>query len=164
MKQIKGISFIEILVVVAVFAVLGVLISRITILTLRGSNKSDDVVKVRENLDYAIAIMERNIRNADKVSPCPNIDPTRIDYIANGGLASSFSCVGTGTDESYVASGSARLTGTDVKINSCSFTCIPEAGVVPPSVIIDLTASETNSGDVDNAVVSTSTKILLRSY
>lgn len=164
MKNLKGISFIEILVVVAVFAVLGILVSRITILTLRGSNKSDAVVKVRENIDYAIAIMERNIRNADKVEPCPNSDQTRIDYIADVGGATSFSCVGMGTENSYIASGSARLTGTDVKINSCSFSCAPQEGGIPPSVVINLEVQDNKAAGVDSAKVTTSSKILLRSY
>jgi Tfp pilus assembly protein PilW len=164
MKNLRGISFIEILVVVAIFAVLGILVSRITLLTLRGSSKSDAVVKVRENLDYAIAIMERNIRNADKVDPCPNTDNTRLDYIGNDGGPTSFSCVGVGTDNGYIASGSARLTGTDVKINACSFYCTAQSGNIPTSVVINLELQDVKAIGIDSAKVTTSSKIILRSY
>jgi Tfp pilus assembly protein PilE len=163
-KYSKGISFIEILVVVAIFAILGLLISRITLLTLRGSNKSDTIVKVRENLDYAIAIMERNLRNSDKVDPCPTTGTDRVDYIANGGGATYFSCVGTGTNTSYISSGSARLTGTDIKINTCSFSCVPQSGNTPPSVVINLEVQDTRALGIDSAKVSTSTIIQTRSY
>lgn len=164
MNNSKGISFIEILVVVAIFAVLGILVSRITLLTLRGSSKSDAVVKVRENLDYAIAIMERNIRNADKVEPCPNPDTSRLDYVGSDGGPTSFSCVGVGTDTGYIASGSARLTGTDVKINECNFFCTNQTGNVPPSVVINLELQDAKAIGVDSAKVTTSSKIILRSY
>ena len=94
-KQIsaRGVSFIEILVVIAIFAILGVLVGRITLITLRGSNKSESLGKVRTNLDYSLAVMERQLRNAETASPCNNTAVTTINYTDIDGIPSSFSCV-----------------------------------------------------------------------
>jgi prepilin-type N-terminal cleavage/methylation domain-containing protein len=85
----KGVSFIEILVVIAIFAILGVLVARITVVTLRSSNKSDSLVKVRENMDFSLAVMERGLRNATAVVPCPNPDTTVLNYVDSEGVSSS---------------------------------------------------------------------------
>jgi hypothetical protein len=163
-KFFLGVSFIEILVVVAIFAILGVLVGRITLITLRGSNRSDALVKVRENLDYSLAVMERQIRNAEAVSPCPNPDTTRIDFFDRDGLASSFSCQSIGPT-GYVASGSARLTSNEIKITACSFTCTPAAGGnVQPSVMISLEGASANISGIEAANVTATTTIFLRTY
>jgi prepilin-type N-terminal cleavage/methylation domain-containing protein len=159
----KGVSLIEMLVVVAIFAVLGILISRVILTTLRGSNKSNSLVKVRENLDYALAVMERQIRNADSVTTCPNPDHSRIDYRDGRGTATFFSCANIGP-AGYVASGSARLTSSEIGITSCSFSCTPAVGRVPPSVTINLIGEDPNSPGVEGAQVTVTTSIFLRTY
>lgn len=159
----KGVSLIEILIVVAIFAVLGLLISRVILTTLRGSNRSDSLVKVRDNLDYALSVMERQIRNADSVSPCPNPDTTRVDFRDSNGIATYFACTNVGAS-GYVASGSARLTNDEVAITACSLTCTPTTGRVPPSVNISLEARGANQTGVERAIVTIATKIFLRTY
>ena len=160
----KGISLIEILIVVAIFAVLGVLISRVILTTLRGSSRSDNLVKVRDNLDYALSIMERQIRNAESVSPCPNSPPyTRIDFRDSNGIAAYFACTNVGAS-GYVASGSARLTSDQVAITACSLVCNAASGRVPPSVDISLEARGANQTGVERAMVTAVTKIFLRTY
>lgn len=159
----KGVSLIEMLIVVAIFAVLGILISRVILTTLRGSNKSNSLIRVRENLDYSLAVMERQIRNADGVTTCPNPDPLRIDYRDERGVATFFSCANVGT-AGYVASGSARLTSSEIGITSCSFACTPASGRVPPSVTINLVGEDPNSRGVEGARVTVTTSIFLRTY
>ena len=159
----SGVSFIEILVVIAIFAILGVLVARITLVTLRGSNKSDSLIKVRENLDFSLAVMERGIRNAEAVIPCPNPDTTVLNYSDSEGVSSSFSCVNVGAT-GYVASASARLTSDEIKITSCSISCTQGAGAVPPSVTISLEAADARATGVEAAQVSATTKIFLRTY
>lgn len=162
-KFVRGISFIEILITVAIFAVLGILIGRIVLVTLRGSNKSEAMIKVRENLDYAVAVMERQIRNAEMVSPCPNASVSRIDYRDAIGMASYFSCTIAGND-SYLASGSSRLTSNEVYITSCNFICSPAQDNKQTSVTIDLEARDSRSLSIETARTSASTQIFLRTY
>jgi prepilin-type N-terminal cleavage/methylation domain-containing protein len=163
MKE-KGMSLLEVLVVVAIFAILGILVARSIILTLQGSQKSESLVRVRENLDYSLSIIERQIRSANSVTPCPNIDTNVINFIDQNGVASSFSCVNPGLADSYLASGSARLTNDNVGIVSCTFSCTNSGSSNPPLVTIDLTVKDASSSANQQTSVTASTQIYLRNY
>jgi prepilin-type N-terminal cleavage/methylation domain-containing protein len=152
----KGMSLIEILVVVTIFAILGILTTQAVFLTLQGSKKSESTVRVRENLDYAVGVMERHLRNANSIISC---SMGVINYTDQNGSAGSFSCI-----DNYVASGSARLTSDTVSIESCSFTCTTGVSTNPPLVNISLEAQDANIIGIQNTTVSTSTQIYLRSY
>jgi type II secretory pathway pseudopilin PulG len=143
MKRNSGISLIEILVVMGVFAVLGILTTRSVILSLQGSKKGDALVKVRENVNYAMAVMERQLRNAEEITACTS---SSILYKDSLGGDSSFSCSG-----GYIASGSARLTSSEVVITACSFICTPST---PPQIDINIAAEG----------ISATTKVDLRTY
>ena len=161
-KNILGISLLEVLVVMTIFAVLGILVTQSIILTLQGSKKSESIVKARENLDYSLNIIERQIRNASSIISCP--DQHTINYQDQKGLPTSFSCQQTGTPDSYIASGSSHLTGNAVRVAACSFTCIEETTANPALVKVDLTLREASSSGVQSANVSASTQIYLRNY
>lgn len=163
-ESIKGMSLLEILVVTAIFAVLGIITTRAVILTIGGSKKSESLIKVRENLGNSMGIIERQLRNADSISECPNSSSTTISYIDQDGNAASFSCSGLGTDDAYVASGSARLTNNLVKITSCNFTCVPGSSINPASVSVSLSAQDVAATGIVTSKVSLSTQIFLRNY
>lgn len=158
-----GISLLEILVVITVFAVLGIIIARSVFLTLGGSKKSDSQVKIRENVNYALSIIERQIRNANSIVTCPNSPTTTLEYLDENGVSASFSCVNVGGSDSYIASSSARLTSGDIQIVSCSLACIPGDGGVPQSVKINVTAQDAASATAESYVDFT-TEIFLRTY
>lgn len=153
----KGISLIEILVVVTIFAFLGIIISSSIILTLQGSKKSESVVTVRENLDYSMSIIERQIRNADSITDCStNI----INYVDQFGKTSSFSIA-----DFAVASGSAILTSDAVKITSnSSFNCYLATPNTQPYIDIILTAQSATLTGAQASSVTTTTRIYLRTY
>jgi Tfp pilus assembly protein PilW len=154
--NVQGISLIEILVVIMIFAILGILISRVILVTLRGSGKTDSLVRIRENLSYSLSIMEREIRNAETIS-CPS--PTRVNYSNSRGVAAYFSC-----QDNRVASGSAWLTSEEISITACSFNCTESSGQVPPSLTISLEARDALVAGVEASQVTATTKILLRTY
>ena len=164
-KNSLGISLIEILIVIGIFAVLGILSTRAVLLSLQGSKKGDSQIKVRENLDYAISIIERNLRNAGRVSSsCLGVASSTISYSDSNDISTSFSCLNIGS-AGYVASGSARLTSDEIKIIACSFTCTAGSGSTPPKVAIDFQAVDAGtSGSKEGATVSISTEINLRTY
>ncbi len=167
MRKIKGFSLIEILVVLAVFSILALIVTQGIFVTLRGAKKSEVTARVKENLAYALSVMERQLHNATEVTPCPNASPTKLDYKDENGKTAYFSCQNVGA-AGYVASSSAtvRLTADDVSVTACAFTCAtPPPGVnSPPSVDINITAQDALTSGVEGAQVTTSTKIYLRSY
>ena len=147
----KAFSLIEILIVVTIFALLGMLVTSAIALSIKGSQKSETAVKVRENLDYALGIMERQLRGAEAVSGCSG-DGLSVSYTSQEGNLSSFACVDVATANGYVASGSARLTSTEVPVSACAFTCLPTDS--PTQIQID----------ISSGLVSLTTKIDLRVY
>lgn len=63
----KGFTLAEILVVIAVLAILGGLILVIFINTLRGSNKSQILLSIKQNGQSVLETMDKTVRNADEV-------------------------------------------------------------------------------------------------
>lgn len=163
MKQKKGVSLLEILVVLAIFSILAVLATRAVLLTLRGSRKSDALARVRENVEFSMAIIERQLRNAESVEPCPNPDTSTISFRDKDGGLTSFSCVDIGTD-GYVASASSRMTSDEVQVTSCSFTCDIGVSGVPPSVAITVEAQDKDAQGAESAKVTSTTRVFLRTY
>ncbi len=164
LKINSGVSLLEILIVVGIFAILGILSTRALSLSLSGSKKSSSTLLVRENAEYALAIIERQMRNAESVDPCPNSNTSTLIYKDEQGAATSFSCVAIG-EAGYLASGSARLTSDEVAITACSFVCSPGVADTPPAVTINLVAKDVKAALAkEGGQVTLSTQILLRTY
>lgn len=169
----KGLSLIEILVVITVFAALGILISTSIILSLQGSQKSVGAVAVRENLDFATGIIERQLRNANSIPQClglnpnPSSDTSVINFVDQDGNPSSFTCVSPGAG-GYVASGSAnlRLTSPQVSVTACSFTvaCGSVGSINPPYIDVILTAQPVNLTGIQSTSVTNTVRVYLRNY
>lgn len=157
----KAFSLIEILIVITIFAVIGLLSTRSIFLTIRGAKKSDSLVRVRENVNYSLSVIERQLRNSESVT-CPNASTNTLNYISLEGTATTFSCVTSGTDK-YIASGSGRLTSADILVTSCSFVCTTTINS-PPSVKVTIEAEDTESTNVEKGSVSIQTEIVVRNY
>lgn len=157
-KNRRGWSLIEILVVVVVFAIIAALASGSLLLSLRGSRRSEASIAVRENLNYAVSIIERQLHNAETVT-CPN--PTTISYTDLNFQSANFSCDLVG---GRIASSSAQLTASNVKVTGCSFTCTAASPGVPPSVQISITGKDVNATGLEQQQITVDTQIMLRTY
>ncbi len=159
----SGFSLVEMLVTISIFAVIGVLTTRAVSITLRGSKRADSSIRVRETLNYSMGVIERQIRNATKITNCPLTDPLVLSYTSYEGVSSFFSC--NLTAPGYVASGSAttKLTPADISITSCAFSCTQPKNN-PPVVTVSLTAEDSTQTGIDKAQVSTQTEIVVRNY
>lgn len=156
----NGFSLIEILVVISIFAVIGILSTRALFQTLRSARKSDSLVRVRENVNYALGIIERQVRNAESIN-CTSVTPQNLPYVSGDGVSTFFNCtIGAG---GRIASGSAVLTSNDITITGCTFTCT-QAVNNPPSVNISITAEDNTSTGPEKGSVTSQTEILLRNY
>jgi len=160
-KTNSGLSLIEILIVITIFAVIGILSTRSVFLTLRGAKKSDSLVRVRENVNNALSVIERHIRNSEKVT-CPSTGIT-LSYVSLEGTSTNFTCQSVGVD-GYISSGSARLTSSDISITSCSITCSQLTSNVPPLITIAITAEDKTSTSVEKGSITTETQIVGRNY
>lgn len=160
-KTNSGLSLVEILIVITIFAIIGILSTRSVFLTLRGAKKSDSLVRVRENVNNALSVIERQIRNSEKIT-CPSVGTT-LSYVSLEGISTDFICQSVGTD-GYISSGSARLTSSDVSITSCSFTCSQISLNVPPLITITITAEDKTSTSVEKGSITTETQIVGRNY
>lgn len=157
----SGLSLIEILVVITIFAVLGIIISSSIALTIIGTKKSEATVRVRENVNYSISVIERNLRNAKSVTDCSN--PNTLIYTDQYGQQTTFSCQNIGGEDSHVASGSSRLTSSSIKIVGCSFTCEYPADLTQsPIVSVSIAAKDSILSGSQSASISAQTKVYLR--
>ncbi len=155
----KGFTLIEILVVSTVFAVVSIIVVQATILAIRGSVKTDRTVSVRENLDYAAGIIEREIRNAQSISGCGG--GTLVSYVDVDGSDSVIECK-LGSDWGYVELGGQRLTGENVLVENCVFSC-GGVGVLDAPEYVDVSISG-KSVDGDEPLVVVNTRAALRTY
>jgi len=160
----KGQSLLEILVVISIFAILGILITQSVILSVSGSKKSESLVRVRESLNYSLSVMERQIRNADSIPDCPNLDTTYLAYTDQDGNSTYFQCLLNPNAIGTIASGSASLTGSDVNVTGCSLACTPGQGSNPSTVTISLEAKDSQSTGAQNSAVTLTSQINLRNY
>lgn len=157
-------SLIEILVVIGIFGILGVLTTRSVVLTLSGSKKTENLIKIRENINYTFGVIERQLRNADAITDCTNANTLAINYLDQNGLPASFSCGNIGSGIGYISSGANQLTSNTVDINSCSFTCKVGTNGNPSSVKISVQAQDATATGISNSVVTSSTSVSLRNY
>lgn len=159
--RLKGVSLFEIVIVIAIFSTVAILSTRSTFLTLRGTRKSDSQIKVKENLEYGISVIERQLRNA---ASCVSSSSSRVDYVDSQGVSSFFACQSIGATSGYIASGSARLTSDEITITSCSFVCSAQDGSTLQNVTVDVSASDLQSSGAETAQVTVSTQVFLRTY
>lgn len=131
-------------------------------MTLRSTNKSSSSIKIRDNVNYFLSIIQRQLRSAQSITNCPNAEDTsHIEYVDENGNLGSFSCESS-ADLGYIASGSGRLNTEEIDITSCSFECIEGVSGNPPSIIVTVVAEDTNSSLVEKGRFSSTTKIYLR--
>jgi len=77
----KGFTIAEILVVIAVIAVMGAIITEIFSRSLRGGNKSQIISAIKQNGQSMLEVMDKTIRNSDEIV-CPEI--LAADIVAAG--------------------------------------------------------------------------------
>lgn len=160
-KNILGFSLLEMLVVLAVFSLLAIVSTSALLLAIRGAKKSDATARVRENVDFAVATMERQIRNASSIESCAS---DKIVFDDPDFASTFFSCVNIGMDDAYVASGSARLSAQEVIVTECSFSCLTDSSGNINEVDIFLSAIDRNSQGAESSGFKTNTKVILRTY
>lgn len=176
----EGFTLVELLAVIMVIAVIGGVVGAILISTLVGTNKTNALNDVRQNGNYALLQVSKEIefsRNfygvsldgSNYITDCttPSVSPTPapvhygfVKIISDDGQTVVFSC-----GSSTISSNSASLINTStVKTTTCFFTCSQSDSFLPPTVGINFTLSQAKSGNFieNNTSVSFSTSATLR--
>lgn len=81
-KSGAGFTLVELLVVIAVLSIVGTLVLAIFTRSLRGSNKSQILLVIKQNGQSVLETMDKTIRNADNVV-CPSIIPPVTSAFSN---------------------------------------------------------------------------------
>lgn len=174
----KGFSVIEILIVIGVFAVIGVLATQSVNLTIKSSKKSDSITFVKQELDFASENIERLLQTAGSVmvpgcSSALNVATKSVGFRTSTGLRGDVACIDfvsglytlsdprVATSSGEEISYKQRLTTQDLAITNCNFVCSDQNS----ETVIDFTISARAKNVTDmseNLQVETSRKILVR--
>ena len=160
---LAGYSLIELLVVTLVFTILAVIATQTLQTSLRSTTKSENIVKVRENLSYALDVMTRSLRNAKVVNL---ISQNNISYTDLSGLVQprNFQCNST---NHTITSDLGVLTSSDIYVDCAAttfFTYTAGVGSTPPKVTITISAYDKNNVGATGSKVTISSEVLLRTY
>lgn len=162
----NGFTLFEMLMVIFIMGLIIIMGGNLFFSILKGASKAEITKEVKQNGDYALAVMERMIRNAQKIDDCSTGNSVKISNLDGG--QTEFKCL-VDSGVAKIASVSAGLTGNNVTLGaSCpgtlSFTC--NLTTVPPKVTISFTLSQKGSPDrpEEAASVPFQTTISLRTY
>jgi prepilin-type N-terminal cleavage/methylation domain-containing protein len=152
-----GFSLVEVLIVIAIFSVIALVVSQTLFSTLKGAARSEVSSSIKQEGNYVISVMERQLHNSIQITSC---GPTSIVYRDAYSQSVSFSC-----DGGRVASNSASITSPTTTVTGCSIICSP---ITPPyrSVDVNMTFERIDSTGTlrpeEKARVDLRTKIQLR--
>jgi len=141
-----GFTLIEAVIAISILSLVGLISSSFLLTTLSSSSKVEVSKEVRQNGDYALSVMKGLILSADSVT-CQDSENIRVQDV-NGGIT-TFTCDETTAYKisSASAAGSVDLTGSNVAVTNCNFTCTAIAGG-PTNVGIGFTVSQKTSGSL----------------
>lgn len=154
MKQ-RGFTLIELLVAVAIISGLGTVLAQSFFTTTRSAIKVEKLTDVKQNGEYALAIMERMIRNAQTLAASctsggtqatpsaallnPDGNRTTFTCALDGSVTRIASVSSVGTE--YLTSSAATLGGASCDTDTLAFTCTSIADI-PKNVKITFQLSQ----------------------
>lgn len=178
MKQKNGFTLIELLVAVAIISGLGTVLAQSFFTTTRSNTKVEKLTDVKQNGDYALAVMERLIRNARTLTASCTSGGTQATpsaaIVSPDGLTTTFQCELTGSvtrvastssvGTEYLTAGSVTLGGTSCDTDSLTFYCT-SISQIPKSlkVTFQLSQKGTPMDQFEKASTTFQTTIGIRS-
>ena len=178
MKKNKGFTLIELLVSVAIISGLGVLLAQAFFTTSRSNTKVERLTDVKQNGEYALAVMERMIRNARTLTASCTSDGSQATpsaaIVNPDGMTTTFMCEMDGSISrvasissaatEYLTNNAVTLGGTSCDTDSLVFYCTSIAQV-PRSLKVTLQLSQkgTPADQFEKASTTFQTSIGIRS-
>lgn len=153
----KGFTLLEMVVSLAIIAVVAVVLSQVFIATLRTNAKTEILKDTKQSGEFALEGMVRMIQNAKSVaSACASTGTVSqsVSIVNPDGETTTFGCAAVGSEtriSSVSAQGTEYLTpsgvtlgGTGCAGSSLSFTCYGAAGL-PGSVTISFQLAQSGA-------------------
>lgn len=178
----KGFTLVEILAVIVVFIVIGSVATATFFTSLRTVNKSNSLASLRENGNYTLNQVTKTIRYAVKFEGVSNTG-LDADYQTNCSVApvkgSPYSYLRIRSYDNQrttlqcsvgpngnISSNSASLLDPGIvkTVDACSFSCSQENAWDPPTILINLTLSETGFSGINekNTTLPLQTSVTFR--
>jgi len=139
----SGFTLIEVLAAIAVMIIVGGIIGSIFISSLRGATKATTLTTVRQNGDFAIAQMEKTLRNAQSLTTpasCTTTQTVQSITVANfDGTSTTFACANgniTSNGNALMDIAAVTTATTAVTNPACSFTCTQASATDYPTINI----------------------------
>lgn len=164
MKEVNGFTFIEILVVTGLIAMISTLAVQVFVTTSASTTKSNLLQNIKQNGDYSLEIMTRMIQSAESIPTCTGAQAGSLAIVNRDGKTTTFDCAvdriaSTGALFTQYLTPSGLTCG-----GTLQFLCTPRAGI-PSSVKITFTLSQTGSAgkSYEAASVPFQTTVIKRS-
>jgi prepilin-type N-terminal cleavage/methylation domain-containing protein len=92
----SGFTLVELLIVVALVAIIGLTTTQIFVMGIRSQGKSEVLKEVKQNGDYALSIIETMVRNAIDIPASCNTAYNQLQILNSDGLTTTFECLENG--------------------------------------------------------------------
>ena len=122
----KGFTLVETLVVVSLFAVLALITSQSLVRVISNSSRASSSAKLRENMEYAMGIADRSLRNAKSITSCTATPPS-VTYVSGEDVTETLGCTTSGGVTTF-RKGSELLHTQDVNLTTCTIVCTAQPG------------------------------------
>lgn len=161
-----GFTLIELIISIAIIAILGGVISQVFFQTTRSNAKSEILKEVKQNGDYALNVMQRMIRNSTEItSSCsdagvsgtsltitnPDLGTTTFQCLSSGSIQRIASVSGGRID--YLTDSNVTLGGITCNTSTFETVCTSVRGI-PNNVNISFTLSQIGTSAVITNPVS----------
>lgn len=148
MKNSSGFTLIEVLVVITILSIIGGVFTLSIVSFTTSRNKSSVLSEVKQNGDYALSLMEQNIRNSAPPLSCNSPSNDRVILKSDTGSTQVIACVEVGTSNSRITIGpvgsettNPTLVSRSIRVPTCSFTCQTGSTVAADGVAISFSLS-----------------------
>ncbi len=175
MNKLKGFTFIEIIIVIGVISICLPVVFSIFFINLRNQTKIYNLLKVKQNGDYALNIIENTLRDktvkiiisdTDLTEICtntPDLNGSDIYFIDRQDKLESLSLQNNAIILKNINDNTTTsLTDSTVQITQLTFSCAASNTFLPPLISVSFTVSKQGLSSEEISTLSYQTKVRLR--